>query len=93
MTDTSRALIGAILGASAAGVGATAAAPDAAPALAVSLAGVGGAIGAGLHQLGRAVTAWVEADAQMRREVAAQLVEVRELVRSVRELLGPPPRV
>jgi hypothetical protein len=92
MNDTLRASIGAVLGASAAGLGATAAAPESGPALAVSLAGVGGALGAGLHQLGRAITAWVEADAAMRREVAAQLVEVRELVRDVRELIDRAPR-
>jgi len=76
-------MIGAVLGASAAGVGATAAAPDAAPIFAVSLAGAGGAIGAGLHQLGRAVTIWIESDAAMRREMAAQLVAVRQLVESI----------
>jgi len=80
VNDHVRAMIGAVLGASAAGVGATAAAPDAAPIFAVSLAGAGGAIGAGLHQLGRAVTVWIEADAAMRREMAAQLVAVRQLV-------------
>ena len=37
-----------------------------------------------LHQLGRAVTSWIEADAAMRREVAAQLVAVRELVERVK---------
>ena len=77
-------MIGAVLGASAAGVGATAAAPDAAPIFALSLAGAGGAIGAGIHQLGRAVTIWIEADAAMRREVAAQLVAVRQLVESIK---------
>jgi len=76
-------MIGAVLGASAAGIGATAAAPDAAPAFAMSLAGAGGAIGAGLHQLGRAITSWIEADAAMRREVSAQLVAVRALVESL----------
>lgn len=84
MNDTMRSMIGAVLGASAAGVGATAAAPDAAPVFALSLAGAGGAIGAGLHQLGRAITVWIEADAAMRREVAAQLVAVRELVESIK---------
>jgi hypothetical protein len=57
-----------------------------------ALLGADRAIGAGLHQLGRAITSWVEADAAMRREVAAQLVEVRELVRDVRELLDRAPR-
>ena len=80
MNDHLRAMIGAVLGASAAGVGATAAAPEAGPVLAVSLAGAGGAIGAGLHQLGRAVTIWIEADATMRRELAAQIGAVRALV-------------
>ena len=84
MSDGFRSMIGAVLGASAAGVGATAAAPDAAPVFALSLAGAGGAIGAGLHQLGRAVTIWIEADAAMRREVAAQLVAVRQLVESIK---------
>lgn len=83
INDNVRSMIGAVLGASAAGVGATAAAPDAAPAFAVSLAGAGGAIGAGLHQLGRAITSWIEADAAMRREVSAQLVAVRALVESL----------
>jgi|688.fasta_scaffold562056_1 hypothetical protein len=83
MNDGFRSMIGAVLGASAAGVGATAAAPDAAPIFAVSLAGAGGAIGAGLHQLGRAVTIWIESDAAMRREMAAQLVAVRQLVESI----------
>lgn len=83
ITDHFRSVIGAVLGASAAGIGATAAAPDAAPAFAVSLAGAGGAIGAGLHQLGRAITAWIEADAQMRREVSAQLAAVRALVEKI----------
>jgi hypothetical protein len=77
-------MIGAVLGASAAGIGATASAPEAGPAFAVSLAGAGGAIGAGLHQLGRAVTSWIEADAEMRREVAAQLVAVRDLVERIK---------
>ncbi|NBW38749.1 MAG: hypothetical protein EBR30_27755 [Cytophagia bacterium] len=45
MNDNVRAMIGAVLGASAAGIGATAAAPEAGPALAVSIAGAGGAIG------------------------------------------------
>lgn len=84
MTDHFRSMIGAVLGASAAGIGATAAAPDAAPAFAISLAGAGGAIGAGLHQLGKAITAWIEADAAMRREVTAQLAAVRGLVESIR---------
>jgi hypothetical protein len=84
MSDGFRSMIGAVLGASAAGVGATAAAPDAAPVFALSLAGAGGAIGAGIHQLGRAVTIWIEADAAMRREVAAQLVAVRQLVESIK---------
>lgn len=83
INDNLRAMIGAVLGASAAGIGATAAAPDAAPAFALSLAGAGGAIGAGLHQLGRALTSWVEADAAMRRELVAQIVAVRELVERV----------
>jgi len=83
VSDNFRAMIGAVLGASAAGVGATAAAPEAAPAFAVSLAGAGAAIGAGLHQLGRAITGWIEADAAMRREVSAQLVAVRALVESL----------
>ena len=83
INDNIRSMIGAVLGASAAGIGATAAAPDAAPAFAVSLAGAGGAIGAGLHQLGRAITCWIEADAAMRREVSAQLVAVRALVESM----------
>lgn len=83
INDNIRAMIGAVLGASAAGIGATAAAPDAAPAFAISLAGAGGAIGAGLHQLGRALTSWVEADAAMRRELVAQIVAVRELVERV----------
>lgn len=83
INDNIRAMIGAVLGASAAGIGATAAAPDAAPAFALSLAGAGGAIGAGLHQLGRALTSWVEADAAMRRELVAQIVAVRELVERV----------
>jgi hypothetical protein len=83
MNDNLRAIIGAVLGASAAGIGATAAAPDAAPAFALSLAGAGGAIGAGLHQLGRAITSWIEADAAMRRELVAQIVAVRELVERV----------
>lgn len=91
MNDNLRAIVGAVLGASAAGVGATAAAPEA-PMFAVSLAGVGGALGVGLHQLGRAITGWLEADAAMRREVGAQLAEVRELVRDVRELLDSRPR-
>jgi len=80
MSDGFRSMIGAVLGASAAGVGATAAAPDAAPIFAVSLAGAGGAIGAGLHQLGRAITSWIEADAAMRRELTAQIGAVRALV-------------
>lgn len=84
MSDGFRSMIGAVLGASAAGVGATAAAPDAAPIFALSLAGAGGAIGAGIHQLGRAVTIWIEADAAMRREIAAQLVAVRQLVESIK---------
>jgi hypothetical protein len=84
VTDNFRAMIGAVLGASAAGIGATASAPEAGPAFAVSLAGAGGAIGAGLHQLGRAVTSWIEADAAMRREVAAQLVAVRDLVERIK---------
>jgi hypothetical protein len=83
MNDNVRAIIGAVLGASAAGVGATAAAPDAAPVFALSLAGAGGAIGAGLHQLGRAITSWIEADAAMRREITAQIGAVRELVEKV----------
>lgn len=83
INDNIRGVIGAVLGASAAGIGATAAAPDAAPAFALSLAGAGGAIGAGLHQLGRAVTSWIEADAAMRRELVAQIVAVRELVERV----------
>jgi hypothetical protein len=83
MNDNLRAIIGAVLGASAAGVGATAAAPDAAPVFALSLAGAGGAIGAGLHQLGRAITIWIEADAAMRREITAQIGAVRELVERV----------
>jgi len=83
MNDNVRAIIGAVLGASAAGVGATAAAPDAAPVFALSLAGAGGAIGAGLHQLGRAITIWIEADAAMRREITAQIGAVRELVEKV----------
>jgi len=83
INENVRSMIGAVLGASAAGIGATAAAPDAAPAFAVSLAGAGGAIGAGLHQLGRAITSWIESDAAMRREVAAQLVAVRALVESL----------
>jgi hypothetical protein len=83
MNDNLRAIIGAVLGASAAGVGATAAAPDAAPVFALSLAGAGGAIGAGLHQLGRAITIWIEADAAMRREITAQIGAVRELVEKV----------
>lgn len=83
INENVRSMIGAVLGASAAGIGATAAAPDAAPAFAVSLAGAGGAIGAGLHQLGRAITSWIEADAAMRREVSAQLVAVRALVESL----------
>lgn len=83
MSDNVRAIIGAVLGASAAGVGATAAAPDAAPVFALSLAGAGGAIGAGLHQLGRAITIWIEADAAMRREITAQIGAVRELVEKV----------
>ena len=83
INDNIRSMIGAVLGASAAGIGATAAAPDAAPAFAVSLAGAGGAIGAGLHQLGRAITSWIEADAAMRREVSAQIAAVRELVEKV----------
>ena len=84
MTDNFGAMIGAVLGASAAGIGATASAPEAGPAFAVSLAGAGGAIGAGLHQLGRALTSWIEADAAMRREVAAQLVAVRDLVERIK---------
>ena len=52
--------------------------------LKVVIAGAGGAIGAGLHQLGRAVTSWIEADAAMRREVAAQLVAVRDLVERIK---------
>ena len=84
MTDNFRAMIGAVLGASAAGIGSTASAPEAGPVFAVSLAGAGGAIGAGLHQLGRAVTSWIEADAAMRREVAAQLVAVRDLVERIK---------
>ena len=76
-------MIGAVLGASAAGIGATASAPEAGPVFAVSLAGAGGAIGAGLHQLGRAVTIWIEADAAMRREITAQIGAVRELVEKV----------
>ena len=60
INDNVRSMIGAVLGASAAGIGATAAAPDAAPAFAVSLAGASGAIDAGLHQLGRAITSWIE---------------------------------
>ena len=83
ISDNIRGVSGAVLGASAAGIGATAAAPDAAPAFALSLAGAGGAIGAGLHQLGRAVTSWIEADAAMRRELVAQIVAVRELVERV----------
>jgi hypothetical protein len=83
MNDNVRAIIGAVLGASAAGVGATAAAPDAAPVFALSLAGAGGAIGAGLHQLGRAITIWIEADAAMRREITTQIGAVRELVEKV----------
>jgi len=83
MSDNFRAIIGAVLGASAAGVGATAAAPDAAPVFALSLAGAGGAIGAGLHQLGRAITSWIESDAAMRREITAQIGAVRELVEKV----------
>ena len=88
ITDHFRSVIGAVLGASAAGIGATAAAPDAAPAFAVSLAGAGGAIGAGLHQLGRAITSWIEADAQMRREVAGQLGAVRALVEALNKERG-----
>jgi hypothetical protein len=84
MSDTIRATIGAVLGASAAGIGASATAPESAPVLAVSAAGAGGAIGAGLHLLGRAVTAWIEADAATRRETAAALAEVRALCASVR---------
>ena len=80
INDNVRSMIGAVLGASAAGIGATAAAPDAAPVFAVSLAGAGGAIGAGLHQLGRAITGWIEADAAMRRELTAQIGAVRALV-------------
>lgn len=80
MSDNFRAMIGAVLGASAAGVGATAAAPEAAPAFAVSLAGAGAAIGAGLHQLGRAITVWIEADAAMRRGMAEQMQAVKVLV-------------
>ncbi len=83
MNDNLRAMIGAVLGASAAGIGATASAPEAGPVFAVSLAGAGGAIGAGLHQLGRAVTIWIEADAAMRREITAQIGAVRELVEKV----------
>jgi len=83
INDNVRAMIGAVLGASAAGIGATAAAPEAGPALAVSIAGAGGAIGAGLHQLGRAITTWIEADAAMRREITAQIGAVRELVERV----------
>jgi hypothetical protein len=83
INDNVRAMIGALLGASAAGIGATAAAPEAGPALAVSIAGAGGAIGAGLHQLGRALTSWIEADAAMRREITAQIGAVRELVERV----------
>jgi hypothetical protein len=83
ISDNVRAIIGAVLGASAAGVGATAAAPDAAPVFALSLAGAGGAIGAGLHQLGRAITIWIEADAAMRREITAQIGAVRELVEKI----------
>jgi hypothetical protein len=88
MSDTIRATIGAVLGASAAGVGATAAAPDAAPAFALSLAGAGGAIGAGLHQLGRAITSWIEADAAMRRELVAQIGAVRALVENMNKERG-----
>ena len=88
INDNIRAMIGAVLGASAAGIGATAAAPDAAPAFALSLAGAGGAIGAGLHQLGRALTSWVEADAAMRRELVAQIVAVRELVENMNKERG-----
>ena len=58
-------------------------APEAGPALAVSIAGAGGAIGAGLHQLGRAITSWIEADAAMRREITTQIGAVRELVERV----------
>jgi hypothetical protein len=76
-------MIGAVLGASAAGIGATAAAPEAAPAFAVSLAGAGAAIGAGLHQLGRAITVWIEADAAMRRGMAEQMQAVKALVESL----------
>ena len=83
INDHVRSMIGAVLGASAAGIGATAAAPEAGPALAVSIAGAGGAIGAGLHQLGRAITSWIEADAAMRREITAQIGAVRELVEKV----------
>jgi hypothetical protein len=83
VNDNLRAMIGAVLGASAAGIGATASAPEAGPVFAVSLAGAGGAIGAGLHQLGRAVTIWIEADAAMRREITAQIGAVRELVEKV----------
>lgn len=88
MSDNVRAIIGAVLGASAAGVGATAAAPDAAPVFALSLAGAGGAIGAGLHQLGRAITSWIEADAAMRRELVAQIGAVRALVETLNKERG-----
>lgn len=84
VSDTARSMIGAVLGASGAGIAAATSAGDTGPTLAISMAGAGGALAAGLHYLGRAVTAWIEADAKSRAATAAALEEVRGLVADVR---------
>jgi hypothetical protein len=77
-------MIGAVLGASGAGIAAASTSGEAGPTLAISMAGAGGALAAGLHYLGRAITAWIEADARSRAATAAALDEVRALVADVR---------
>lgn len=50
-------------------------------------AGVGGLLGLGVHYIGRSIRDWIAADAALRRELAAQVVETRDLIRDLRELL------
>ncbi len=40
------------------------------PSQTVAMAGAGGALGYGVHLLGKAVVGWVDADARMRRALA-----------------------
>lgn len=76
-------LLGASTGAAASVVGAGE--PD--PGLSVTMAGAGGALGYGMHLVGKAVVGWIEADTAMRRELAGQVSAARALAEEVHQLV------